>query len=195
MQIKLYSPSTSELLPRLLNHRRFKTEFKMRSPNCRVIRIGSPPHLPPLRSVSLYFHLAIYMYFIWVPFDVCYDENVNVLMIKLIFPPLLSRNSIAASAVCAFNLSAITQAFNGPFRYQENPRSAWLPTINPTPNFQVFLQHLNLLQTLLRFSLMRLLYWVDFHGARESSRNMSRVPFVELHRGKHSGKLGCGWGQ
>ncbi|EMP24376.1 Semaphorin-5B, partial [Chelonia mydas] len=45
-------------------------------------------------------------------------------------------NSIAASAVCAFNLSAITQAFNGPFRYQENPRSAWLPTINPIPNFQ-----------------------------------------------------------
>ncbi|KAG8591891.1 hypothetical protein GDO81_000347 [Engystomops pustulosus] len=46
------------------------------------------------------------------------------------------RNSIAASAVCAFNLSAITQAFNGPFRYQENPRSAWLPTLNPIPNFQ-----------------------------------------------------------
>ncbi|KAJ1190151.1 hypothetical protein NDU88_006890 [Pleurodeles waltl] len=45
-------------------------------------------------------------------------------------------NSIAASAVCAFNLSAITQAFNGPFRYQENPRSAWLPTVNPMPNFQ-----------------------------------------------------------
>uniref|UniRef100_A0A8C9SSJ4 Semaphorin-5A n=1 Tax=Scleropages formosus TaxID=113540 RepID=A0A8C9SSJ4_SCLFO len=45
-------------------------------------------------------------------------------------------NSIAASAVCAFNLSAITQAFNGPFRTQENPRSAWVPTPNPIPNFQ-----------------------------------------------------------
>ncbi|KAK1165896.1 semaphorin-5B isoform X1 [Acipenser oxyrinchus oxyrinchus] len=45
-------------------------------------------------------------------------------------------NSIAASAVCSFNLSAITQAFNGPFRYQENPRSTWLPTPNPIPNFQ-----------------------------------------------------------
>lgn len=45
-------------------------------------------------------------------------------------------NSIAASAVCAFNLSAITQAFNGPFRFQENPRSTWLPTLNPIPNFQ-----------------------------------------------------------
>ncbi|TSK42108.1 Semaphorin-5B [Bagarius yarrelli] len=45
-------------------------------------------------------------------------------------------NSIAASAVCAFNLSAITQAFNGPFRYQENPRMSWLSTPNPIPNFQ-----------------------------------------------------------
>uniref|UniRef100_A0A671XJE9 Semaphorin-2A n=1 Tax=Sparus aurata TaxID=8175 RepID=A0A671XJE9_SPAAU len=45
-------------------------------------------------------------------------------------------NSIAASAVCAFNLSAITQAFNGPFRSQENPRSTWLPTPNPVHNFQ-----------------------------------------------------------
>uniref|UniRef100_A0A3Q4M2W8 Semaphorin-5A n=1 Tax=Neolamprologus brichardi TaxID=32507 RepID=A0A3Q4M2W8_NEOBR len=45
-------------------------------------------------------------------------------------------NSIAASAVCAFNLSAITQAFNGPFRTQENPRSTWLPTPNPIHNFQ-----------------------------------------------------------
>uniref|UniRef100_A0A3B3DNZ7 Sema domain-containing protein n=1 Tax=Oryzias melastigma TaxID=30732 RepID=A0A3B3DNZ7_ORYME len=45
-------------------------------------------------------------------------------------------NSIAASAVCAFNLSAITQAFNGPFRSQENPRSTWLPTPNPIRDFQ-----------------------------------------------------------
>ncbi|XP_034003029.1 semaphorin-5B isoform X1 [Trematomus bernacchii] len=45
-------------------------------------------------------------------------------------------NSIAASAVCAFNLSAISQAFNGPFRSQENPRSTWLPTANPIHNFQ-----------------------------------------------------------
>ncbi|KAF7709424.1 semaphorin-5B isoform X1 [Silurus meridionalis] len=45
-------------------------------------------------------------------------------------------NSIAASAVCAYNLSAITRAFNGPFRSQENPRSTWLPTFNPIPNFQ-----------------------------------------------------------
>lgn len=95
--------------------------------------------LLPLRLVSLYVYLAIYTYFIWVEFDICYDENVSVLMIKLIFFLPFSRNSIAASAVCAFNLSAITQAFNGPFRYQENPRSAWLPTANPIPNFQVLM--------------------------------------------------------
>lgn len=52
-------------------------------------------------------------------------------------PFSLSRNSIAASAVCVFNLSAISQAFNGPFKYQENSRSAWLPYPNPNPNFQV----------------------------------------------------------
>ncbi|KAK1885441.1 Semaphorin-5A [Dissostichus eleginoides] len=47
-------------------------------------------------------------------------------------------NSIAASAVCAFNLSAISQVFNGPFKYQENSRSAWLPYPNPNPDFQGF---------------------------------------------------------
>ncbi|XP_057711639.1 semaphorin-5B-like isoform X2 [Corythoichthys intestinalis] len=45
-------------------------------------------------------------------------------------------NSMSATAVCAFNLTAITQAFNGPFRYQENPRNAWLSAANPIPNFQ-----------------------------------------------------------
>ncbi|KAJ8413448.1 hypothetical protein AAFF_G00094440 [Aldrovandia affinis] len=47
-----------------------------------------------------------------------------------------NMNSIAASAVCAFNLSAITQVFGGPFKYQENSRSAWLPYPNPNPDFQ-----------------------------------------------------------
>lgn len=51
--------------------------------------------------------------------------------------PRSPRNSIAASAVCVFNLSAISQVFNGPFKYQENSRSAWLPYPNPNPNFQV----------------------------------------------------------
>ena len=53
------------------------------------------------------------------------------------FSSFFPRNSIAASAVCVFNLSAISQAFNGPFKYQENSRSAWLPYPNPNPNFQV----------------------------------------------------------
>lgn len=95
--------------------------------------------LQPARPASPYIHVAIYVCFIWVEFDVRCDDNAYVPMIKLIFFLPFSRNSIAASAVCAFNLSAITQAFNGPFRYQENPRSAWLPTLNPIPNFQVLL--------------------------------------------------------
>ncbi|XP_048832437.1 semaphorin-5A isoform X1 [Brienomyrus brachyistius] len=45
-------------------------------------------------------------------------------------------NSIAASAVCVFNLSAVTHVFSGPFKYQENSRSAWLPYPNPKPDFQ-----------------------------------------------------------
>ncbi|KAF7240448.1 Semaphorin-5A [Varanus komodoensis] len=45
-------------------------------------------------------------------------------------------NSIAVSAVCVFNMTAITQVFSGPFKYQENSRSAWLPYPNPNPNFQ-----------------------------------------------------------
>ncbi|XP_035380686.1 semaphorin-5B isoform X3 [Electrophorus electricus] len=47
-----------------------------------------------------------------------------------------NANSIAASAICAFNLSAISQAFSGPFRYQETLRTTWLSTPNPLPNFQ-----------------------------------------------------------
>ncbi|XP_077165766.1 semaphorin-5A isoform X7 [Paroedura picta] len=45
-------------------------------------------------------------------------------------------NSVSVSAVCVFNMSAITQVFNGPFKYQENSRSAWLPYPNPNPGFQ-----------------------------------------------------------
>lgn len=85
-------------------------------------------------------------------------------MIKLIsFSPFF-RNSIAASAVCAFNLSAITQAFNGPFRYQENPRSAWLPTLNPIPNFQVMLLPFIYSSPFYVLSLQ----WVDLYGAHFS---------------------------
>lgn len=35
------------------------------------------------------------------------------------------RNGIAGSAICAFNMSAITASFNGPFKHQENSGAAW----------------------------------------------------------------------
>lgn len=35
------------------------------------------------------------------------------------------RNSIHGSAICAFNMTAINAAFNGPFLYQEKMSSAW----------------------------------------------------------------------
>ncbi|XP_023288888.1 semaphorin-5A, partial [Orussus abietinus] len=34
-------------------------------------------------------------------------------------------NAIAGSAICAFNMSAITAAFNGPYKHQENSGAAW----------------------------------------------------------------------
>ncbi|XP_018333129.1 semaphorin-5A, partial [Agrilus planipennis] len=34
-------------------------------------------------------------------------------------------NSIAGSAICAFNLTAINEAFSGPFKYQEHAGNAW----------------------------------------------------------------------
>ncbi|XP_030746274.1 semaphorin-5B-like isoform X1 [Sitophilus oryzae] len=37
------------------------------------------------------------------------------------------RNSIAGSAICAFDMSAIDEAFNGPFKYQHDMDSAWKP--------------------------------------------------------------------
>ncbi|XP_054724810.1 semaphorin-5A-like [Uloborus diversus] len=35
------------------------------------------------------------------------------------------ENSIYGSAICAFNLSAIHTAFDGPLKYQSNPKAAW----------------------------------------------------------------------
>ncbi|XP_028932208.1 semaphorin-5B [Ornithorhynchus anatinus] len=69
-----------------------------------------------------------------------YDElqsAVHLPQLGLVYAAFTTNaNSVAASAVCAFNLSAIARAFNGPFRSQETPRSAWLSTANPIPNFQ-----------------------------------------------------------
>ncbi|CAM9369692.1 unnamed protein product [Lampetra planeri] len=41
-----------------------------------------------------------------------------------------------ASAVCVYNMSDVRETFNGPFKFQESPRTAWLPHPNPNPNFQ-----------------------------------------------------------
>lgn len=54
MQIKLYSPFLSKLLPWLLNHRHFKTKLKIHSQNC---------HATPL-------HFTIYL-FIFAPYKIC----------------------------------------------------------------------------------------------------------------------------
>lgn len=35
------------------------------------------------------------------------------------------RNSIPGSAICSFNMSAIEDAFEGPFKHQDNPSAAW----------------------------------------------------------------------
>uniref|UniRef100_A0A672L385 Semaphorin 5B n=1 Tax=Sinocyclocheilus grahami TaxID=75366 RepID=A0A672L385_SINGR len=86
--------------------------------------------MPPLRTAQYNSKWLNAIFFIHIA---CF-HSTKILIIFLSF--LCSRNSIAASAVCAYNLSAIMQAFNGPFRSQENPRSTWLPTPNPIPNFQ-----------------------------------------------------------
>lgn len=38
---------------------------------------------------------------------------------------LNSRNSIPGSAICSFNMSAIEEAFSGPFKHQSHPGAAW----------------------------------------------------------------------
>ncbi|XP_071451288.1 semaphorin 5c-like [Hetaerina americana] len=41
------------------------------------------------------------------------------------------RNSIAGSAICAFNVSSIEEAFRGRFKHQADPGSAWEPSHSP----------------------------------------------------------------
>lgn len=64
-------------------------------------------------------------------------------------------NSIAGSAVCAFNLTAVDDAFNGPFKYQNDMNSAW--TRHDIPNRDHLnckaTRHNNLLETA-RYQLM-----------------------------------------
>ena len=50
------------------------------------------------------------------------DKTKHVInIIKL----LRYSNAIAGSAICAFNMSAIESAFNGPFKNQEHSGAAW----------------------------------------------------------------------
>lgn len=42
-------------------------------------------------------------------------------------------NSIAGSAICVYNMTAFNTSFEGPFKYQEGPRSAWERHDNSNP--------------------------------------------------------------
>lgn len=44
--------------------------------------------------------------------------------------------SIYGSAVCAYNMSAIDNAFNGPFKFQADASAAWTRVPNNTPSMQ-----------------------------------------------------------
>ncbi|TMW52624.1 hypothetical protein DOY81_002278 [Sarcophaga bullata] len=55
--------------------------------------------------------------------DITYSTDENVLYATFTTP----ENSIHGSAVCAYNLSAINEAFDGPFKYQEHIDSVWRP--------------------------------------------------------------------
>ena len=46
------------------------------------------------------------------------------------------ENSIAGSAVCSFNLTAVEDALNGPFKKQSKPDSAWGPVSVDHSHFQ-----------------------------------------------------------
>ncbi|KAG1650348.1 Semaphorin-5B [Nymphon striatum] len=45
-------------------------------------------------------------------------------------------NSIYGTAVCAFNLSSVNEAFNGPFKYQDSPTGSWQRRSSPHNHFQ-----------------------------------------------------------
>lgn len=49
----------------------------------------------------------------------------------------ISRNSIYGSAICAFNVTAVNKAFNGPFKSQNSINSIWETHPNTHKHFQV----------------------------------------------------------
>lgn len=50
---------------------------------------------------------------------------------------LFCSNALLGSAVCVFNMSAFTNTFNGPFKFQENARYAWERHTNKEPLLKV----------------------------------------------------------
>ncbi|XP_038044114.1 semaphorin-5A-like isoform X2 [Patiria miniata] len=59
-----------------------------------------------------------------------------------------------ASAVCAFSLAHIEASFQGPFKYQQNSRSAWTNQINSNPHFNCNMQQSRNLQDAQKYQLM-----------------------------------------
>lgn len=55
-------------------------------------------------------------------------ENLNIFLL------ISYRNSIHGTAICAFNISSINDAFNGPFKYQKSMSSSWEREDNNRPN-------------------------------------------------------------
>lgn len=53
--------------------------------------------------------------------SISYEAEENLMYAVFTTPD----NGIGGSAVCAFNLTAINNAFNGPFKYQEGMEAAW----------------------------------------------------------------------
>ncbi|KAL8604253.1 hypothetical protein ACOMHN_023623 [Nucella lapillus] len=51
-----------------------------------------------------------------------YSEDEQLVYAVFSTPP----NSMAGSAVCAYNMTAIEEAFNGPFKHQKDSLSAWI---------------------------------------------------------------------
>lgn len=55
-----------------------------------------------------------------------YPEDEGLVYAVFTTPP----NSIAGSAVCVYNLTAFDSVFDGPFKHQESPTSAWISNDN-----------------------------------------------------------------
>lgn len=61
-----------------------------------------------------------------------YNANIKLHLILT----FLCSNALPGSAVCAFNMSAFTTSFDGPFKYQEGASYAWERHNNKEPSLQ-----------------------------------------------------------